>query len=98
MTGPPNGRPPGAGGEEPEFARAQALAGLAREVDTLRRTLDPLRDAHTDADRVEDLARLVGQLTDAVTALAARPAPRRRPVLAAAPRPTRPRPDSCSTS
>jgi len=56
----------------PEFARADALAGLAREVEGLRRTLDPLRDL---GGRVEDLAGLVGQLTDTVTALSARPGP-----------------------
>lgn len=54
-----------------EFARADALAGLAREVDELRRAVDPLRDV---GGRVEDLARLVGQLTDAVAAWSKRPA------------------------
>lgn len=54
-----------------EFARADALAGLAREVEALRRAVDPLRDV---GGRVDDLGRLVGQLADAVTALSARPA------------------------
>jgi hypothetical protein len=60
----------GGGDRGPEFARADALAGVAREVDGLRRAVDPLRDI---GGRVEDLARLVGQLTDAVTALSKRP-------------------------
>lgn len=64
-------RPTPSGGDgKPEFARADALAGVAREVDGLRRAVDPLRDI---GGRVEDLARLVGQLTDAVTALSKRP-------------------------
>jgi len=58
-------------GKEPEFARADAVAGLAREVEGLRRAVDPLRDV---GGRVDDLARLVGQLTDAVAALSKRPA------------------------
>mgnify|MGYP001026119857 FL=1 len=58
-------------GKDPDFARADAVAGLAREVDGLRRTIDPLRDV---GGRVDDLGRLVGQLTDAVAALSKRPA------------------------
>lgn len=58
-------------GKDPEFARADAVAGLAREVDGLRRAVDPLRDV---GGRVDDLGRLVGQLTDAVAALSKRPA------------------------
>lgn len=61
---------PGGRDATPEFARADALAGLAREVDGLRRAVDPLRDV---GGRVEDLARLVGELTDAVTTLSKRP-------------------------
>ena len=45
------------------------MAGLAREVDALRRTLDPLLAL---PGRVDDLARLVGDLADAVAALTAR--------------------------
>ncbi|QNG55629.1 hypothetical protein H6H00_15460 [Pseudonocardia petroleophila] len=49
-----------------------ALAGLAREVDGLRRAVDPLRAV---GGRVDDLARLVAQLADTVTALSQRPGP-----------------------
>ncbi|MCW2899256.1 MAG: hypothetical protein JWO67_1521 [Streptosporangiaceae bacterium] len=56
--------------KDPEFARADAVAGLAREVDELRRAVDPLRDV---GGRVDDLGQLVGQLTDAVAALSKRP-------------------------
>jgi len=56
----------------PEFASAAALAGLAREVEGLRRSVDPLRDV---GGRVDDLARLVGQLGDALSAVSARPGP-----------------------
>lgn len=69
---------PGGAAAGAEFARADAVAGLAREVDGLRRslgelgsTVDPLTDTPT---RVDDLARLVGQLADAVAAVSARPA------------------------
>ncbi len=63
---PVPGRSDGAGGE-PEAPGA--VAGLAREVDTLRRTLDPLL---TLPCRVDDLTRLLGDLTTAVAALTAR--------------------------
>src|SRR5688500_11500346 len=46
-----------------------AVAGLAREVEELRRRVEPL--TQTPA-RVDALARLIAQLADAVTALAAR--------------------------
>ncbi|MHA6779618.1 hypothetical protein ACVGOW_01250 [Pseudonocardia saturnea] len=62
MTGP---------NRDPEFARADALAGLARDLDELRRTVDPLREV---SGRVNDLARLVGQLADTVAAMTKRPA------------------------
>lgn len=61
MTGPRN---------EPEFASADAVAGLAREVDGLRRIVDPLTVV---GGRVDDLGRLVGQLTETVAALTTRP-------------------------
>jgi hypothetical protein len=57
--------------QEPEFASAAAVAGLAREVEGLRRGVDPLREL---PGRVDDLARLVAQLADAVKALSARKA------------------------
>ncbi|MDN5751548.1 MAG: hypothetical protein L0H64_24125 [Pseudonocardia sp.] len=63
-------RPSPGGGDGVPDAGADALAGLAREVDGLRRAVDPLRDV---GGRVEDLARLVGQLTDAVSVLSKRP-------------------------
>lgn len=63
-------------GKEPEFARADAVAGLAREVDGLRRTLDPLPEV---SSRVDELARLVGQLADTVEAVSKRPAPTAAP-------------------
>jgi hypothetical protein len=56
--------------DEAPFARADVVAGLAREVDGLRRAVDPLRDV---GGRVDDLAQLVGQLADALAALTARP-------------------------
>jgi len=68
VTRPPEPQPgPGAGAE---FASAAALAGLAREVDGLRRSVEPLSAV---SGRVDDLARLMGQLVDAVAALTARP-------------------------
>lgn len=58
--------------DDPSYASAAAVAGLAREVEGLRRTVEPLRDA---VERTDELARLVAQLADAVSALPARPAP-----------------------
>jgi hypothetical protein len=55
-------------GDEPE-APGAVVAGLAREIDTLRRTVDPLLSLPA---RVDDLARLLGDLTTAVAALTAR--------------------------
>ena len=46
-----------------------AVAGLAREVDALRRTVEPLLGL---PDRVDDLTRLATDLTNAVAALTAR--------------------------
>jgi hypothetical protein len=57
---------------DPEFARADAVAGLARQVDDLRRAVDPLHDV---GSRVDAVTRLVTQLADTVDALAKRPAP-----------------------
>jgi hypothetical protein len=64
-------RPPGQPAEG-EFARADALAGLAREVDGLRRSLGLLDTVPT---RVEDLAATVAQLADALSAVPPRPGP-----------------------
>lgn len=64
--------PPQPGRGDDEFARVEALAGLAREVDGLRRGLEVLFDTPT---RVDDLARTVAQLADAVAATPARPGP-----------------------
>ena len=61
MTGP----------AQPQDPTAAAVAGLARELEGLRRTVDPLRALD---DRVDHLARLVNQLADTLTALSARPA------------------------
>jgi hypothetical protein len=65
-------RPPQQPGGDDEFARVEALAGLAREVDGLRRHLEALAAV---SDRVDDLARTVAQLADAVSAMPARPGP-----------------------
>jgi hypothetical protein len=73
-------RPPGAA-DDGEFARAEALAGLAREVDGLRRGLDPLAGLPT---RVDDLARTVAQLADALSAAPPRPGPTPSPSWLAA--------------
>ncbi|MDD7941684.1 hypothetical protein PHK61_25000 [Actinomycetospora lutea] len=70
------------GSGEGEFARVEALAGLAREVDGLRRGLDALIGTPT---RVDDLARTVAQLADAVAATPARPGPTVAPSWVTAP-------------
>jgi hypothetical protein len=59
------------GSAQPQDRTAVAVAGLARELEGLRRTVDPLRALD---DRVDHLARLVNQLADTLTALSARPA------------------------
>jgi hypothetical protein len=75
--------PPGSGGSgDGEFARVEALAGLAREVDGLRRGMEALVGTPT---RVDDLARTVAQLADAVSAMPARPGPTMAPSWLAAP-------------
>jgi hypothetical protein len=58
------------GSTQPQDPTAAAVAGLARELEGLRRTVDPLRALD---DRVDHLARLVNQLADTLTALSARP-------------------------
>lgn len=75
---PPAPGPAGRGGEAP----ADALAGLAREVDTLRRALGELDGLPT---RVDDLTALVVRLTDTVGAALSRPGPRPAPSWLSAP-------------
>lgn len=76
-------RPPApAGAGDGEYARVEALAGLAREVDGLRRGLDALLGTPT---RVDDLARTVAQLADALAAVPARPGPSVAPSWLTAP-------------
>jgi hypothetical protein len=81
VVAPVTRRPPGHGDQDGEFARADALAGLAREVDGLRRGLDPLAGVPT---RVDDLARTVAQLADALSAAPPRPGPTPAPSWLAA--------------
>ena len=81
MSRRPPGQP-GGGSDGDEFARVEALAGLAREVDGLRRSLEELVGTPT---RVDDLARTVAQLADAVAATPARPGPTVAPTWLAAP-------------
>ena len=69
-TVPPT--PTAAGGPDParpDTDAAGAVAGLAREVDQLRRAVEPLSGL---PDRVEDLTRLATDLTNAVAALTTR--------------------------
>jgi hypothetical protein len=61
------GHPPIPGGEEPG-----PVAGLARQVDALRRQVEPLTELR---ERVDDLAGLLAELTETVTALTARRGP-----------------------
>jgi hypothetical protein len=76
---PPN--PDGAAGE-PARTGPAAVAGLAREVDGLRRELAPLLCLPS---RVDELARLLAELAETVTALAARKAPTPAPSWLLAP-------------
>jgi hypothetical protein len=69
MAGPTGQVPPSPGGGLPLTDAAGAVAGVAREVEELRRRIEPL--AQTPA-RVDALARLLAQLADTVTALSAR--------------------------
>jgi hypothetical protein len=64
---------------EPETASAAAVAGLASEVEALRRVVDPL------PGRIEDLARLIAALAAQLRDLAATPAPRAMPSWLVAP-------------
>lgn len=64
--------PPPPGGEYgTEFARAEAVAGLAREIEAVRRAVEPLLPV---GDRVDELAGLLAQVADVVASLSARPA------------------------
>ena len=81
VTRRPPGQPRPSEGEG-EFARVEALAGLAREVDGLRRGLDALIGTPS---RMDDLARTVAQLADAVSVAPARPGPTVAPSWLAAP-------------
>lgn len=63
-------------GPEPGFARADVVAGLARELAGLRRLVDSLPgELATVGERVDDLARIVAQLADTVAATPPRAAP-----------------------
>lgn len=62
---------PGTPAGEPEPASAKAVIGLVREVDALRRALEPL---HGLPERVDDLSRLATDLTNTVATLTARKA------------------------
>ncbi|MFN2495757.1 MAG: hypothetical protein ABR608_07605, partial [Pseudonocardiaceae bacterium] len=55
---------------EPTYASTGAVAGLAREVETLRRVIDPLREL---PGRLDELAALVVQLAGATAATASTP-------------------------
>ena len=65
----PGGGVPGPGGTGDPVVAGSQLAGLAREIDQLRRTVEPLLGL---PDRVDDLTRLATDLTNAVAALTAR--------------------------
>lgn len=67
MTGPTHPAHPAH--PEPEDGGGLGLAGLARELDTLRRQVDGLEPL---PQRVDELARLVGQLSEALAAVTAR--------------------------
>jgi hypothetical protein len=62
---------PAAPGSPPSPDAGGVVAGLAREIDQLRRAMEPLLGL---PDRVDDLTRLVTDLTTAVAALTARKA------------------------
>jgi hypothetical protein len=83
---PPTGRParppvPGQPGEA-KGPGAEALAGLAREVDGLRRRIEPFTELPA---RFDALTGLVGELTDTVAALTARRGPTPCPTWLLAP-------------
>ncbi len=72
MTPPHRPAVPGAVGDGPE----PAVAGLAREVEALRRALSEVAETVEPLpDRVDDLAALVAQLTDVVSGLSVRRGP-----------------------
>ncbi|MGD9528090.1 MAG: hypothetical protein AB7L91_18790, partial [Dehalococcoidia bacterium] len=73
--------PPAPGGGD-GAAAGGALAGLAREVDALRRTLDGLDGLPA---RVEELSTLVARLSDTVATVLSRPEPRPAPSWLSAP-------------
>jgi hypothetical protein len=50
----------------------EAVAGLARQVDALRRLVEPLAGTPDRPGRVDELSRLVAQLADTVATLSAR--------------------------
>src|SRR5690606_9304661 len=78
-TGPDTVRPPatGRGQDMAGFARAEAVAGLAREVHDLSRAVATLREVPARVEqigsRTEELGKVVGQLSEAVQALTRRP-------------------------
>lgn len=80
-TGPGSIRPPaiGAGKDTGGFVRAEAVAGLAREVHDLSRAVQSLREVPGRVEqlgsRTEELGKVVGQLSEAVQALTRRPKP-----------------------
>ncbi len=57
---------------DPTYASAAAVAGLAAEVETLRRTVDPLRPL---PGRVDELARLLARVADELADHTARAGP-----------------------
>src|SRR5690349_8848477 len=63
-------RPPNPGGSEP--ADASTVAGIARELDELRRSIDSLLGVD---ERVDDLAGIVTELAGKLAALTARKGP-----------------------
>jgi len=71
-----------------EFARAEAVAGLAREIEGIRRNMDPLLGV---SERLDDLARTVAALADVVAAAPPRTGPIPAPSWLVAP------PDSAAT-
>lgn len=72
----PHALPRGGDEDASEFARKDAVAGLAREIEALRRTVEPLLPV---GDRVDELAGLLAQVTDVVAALSARPSAKPAP-------------------
>ncbi|MHA6620321.1 hypothetical protein [Pseudonocardia sp. DLS-67] len=80
-TGPAGVRPPGTGSgkDTAGFARAEAVAGLAREVHDLSRAVATLPEVAGRVEqlgsRTEELGKVVGQLSEAVQAATRRPKP-----------------------